>query len=62
MQYLKYPSLIFPIERVSSASLIPAVKFLGVYIDPYLNFKFRLQYISSKILRALFLLRRSKNF
>ncbi len=45
MQYLQYPSLIFPIERVSSASPIPAVKFLGVYIDPYLNFKFHLQHI-----------------
>jgi hypothetical protein len=55
------PSLVYPIERVSSASPIPAVKFLGVYFDPDLNFKYHLQYISSKIARSLFLLRRSKN-
>jgi hypothetical protein len=55
------PSLVYPIERVTATSSTPAVKFLGVFFDPDLNFKFHLQQISSKISRSLFILRRSKN-
>jgi len=56
------PSLIHPISRVTNTSNIPAIKFLGVFFDPALNFKYHLNTISSKILRALFMLRRCKNF
>jgi hypothetical protein len=34
------PNLIFPLEKVSNNSGLPAVKFLGIFIDPSLNFKF----------------------
>ena len=56
------PSLIYPIARISSLSPVPAVKFLGVYFDPAMNFKFHINSISTKISRALFMLRRCKNF
>ena len=54
-------NLIYPISRVCSSSPLPATKFLGVYFDPELNFKFHINHISSKISRSLFLLRRCKN-
>ena len=36
---LDNPDLIFPMKRISPSSDTPAVKFLGVYFDPDLNFK-----------------------
>lgn len=55
-------SLIYPITRITNFSDIPAIKFLGVFFDPGLNFKFHINTISSKISRSLFMLRRCKNF
>jgi hypothetical protein len=54
-------NLIFPITRVLSSSPTPAIKFLGVFFDPELNFKFHTNHMVSKISRSLFMLRRSKN-
>jgi hypothetical protein len=54
--------LIFPIKRVSSKSNVPAIRFLGVYFDENLNFKFHINLISSKLSKALFILRSVKQF
>jgi hypothetical protein len=54
--------LIFPIERVSANSPVPAIRFLGVYFDENLNFKFHINLISSKLSKALFIMRSVKNF
>ncbi len=48
------PDLMSKIERITYMSNIPAMKFLGVYFDPYLNFRHNWKYISSKISRALY--------
>ena len=55
-------SLFYTISRVTNTSNIPAIKFLGVFFDPALNFKFHISTLISKISRALFMLRRCKNF
>jgi hypothetical protein len=55
------PNLIHEIKRVRSTDDIPAIKYLGVYFDPGLSFKFHIQQISSKISRSLFILKRAKN-
>ena len=55
-------SLRTPIHFVTTDSEVPAVKFLGVYFDPKLNFKYHLQTVKNKISRALFALRQVKNF
>jgi hypothetical protein len=47
---------------VLPTSVIPAVKFLGVFIDPNLNFKFHINHIVSKISKSLYFLRQSKHF
>jgi hypothetical protein len=49
-------------ERVSADSDIPAMKFLGVYFDPSLNFKFHVEKLISKISKSLYTLRSVKNF
>jgi hypothetical protein len=54
-------NLVHPISRVLPSSATPAVKFLGVYFDTELNFKYQIHHICSKISRALFMLRRCKN-
>jgi len=40
----------------------PSYKFLGVHIDPQLNFKKHISVLSTKLSRALFFLRSTKNF
>ena len=55
------PSLISPIEQITASSEVPAIKFLGVYLDPLLNFKFHISQLNTKILKALYFLRSSKN-
>ena len=51
-----------PITYITTESEVPAVKFLGVYFDPKLNFKFHLETIKAKISRTLFSIRQAKNF
>ena len=53
---------IFVAERVGIDSKIPAVKFLGVFFDPQLNFNYHVKHITSKLSKALYMLRCTKNF
>jgi uncharacterized protein YggT (Ycf19 family) len=55
------PLLVNEIPNVNLNSNIPAIKFLGVYFDPLLNFKYHINFISKKLSRALFFLRTAKN-
>jgi hypothetical protein len=54
--------LMFPIERISMNSDTPAIRFLGVYFDENLNFKYHIKLLVTKLSKALFFLRSSKNF
>ena len=56
------PLLITPISRVKSEDDLPAIKFLGVYFDPQLNFNYHIKLISSKLAKTLYILRSSKKF
>jgi len=53
---------LFLIPNVNCSSEVPAVKFLGLYIDPMLNFKFHIEKMSKKLATALFFMRCAKNF
>lgn len=55
------PDLISNLKRVSNESDVPAIKFLGIFIDPLLNFKFHINYLSSKIAKSMYFLRAVKN-
>jgi hypothetical protein len=55
-------ALIFPIERISANSPVPAIRFLGVYFDENLNFKYHIKLLLSKLSRTLYFLRSLKNF
>jgi hypothetical protein len=48
-------------EQINSLSKIPAMRFLGVFFDPQLSFKYHVELIISKVSRALFILRTVKN-
>ena len=39
----------------------PYIKFLGVFLDPQLNFKKHISYITSKLSKSLYFLRKTKN-
>jgi hypothetical protein len=49
------------IHNVNLNSETLAIKFLGVYFDPSLNFKFHINFIMKKLSRALFFMRTAKN-
>jgi Reverse transcriptase (RNA-dependent DNA polymerase) len=53
--------LIIPMSCIND-SADQKIKFLGVYIDPFLTFKDHIQVISKKISTGLFFLRSAKNF
>jgi hypothetical protein len=55
------PNLIHRMERVDVTSKVPAIRFLGLYFDPMLNFKYHVETIISKVSRALYTLRSVKN-
>jgi len=55
------PTRIHELSRVSTTDIVPAIKYLGVYFDPQLNFKYHISQISKKLSNALFSLRRVKN-
>ena len=46
---------------INQQSEIPAIKFLGVFIDSQLNFKYHIEYLRKKISRSLFLINRVKH-
>ena len=52
----------FPVERVTSESKTPAIRFLGVFFDPQLSFNYHMKVITSKLSKALYMLRSTKNF
>ena len=56
------PELIKPLESITTKSDLPAIKFLGLYMDQYLNFKFHIKQICNKLSSALICIRRCKNF
>ena len=55
------PELMIPIENISQNSPVPAIRYLGVYFDPQLNFKYHIQTIVNKISKMLYFYRQSKN-
>jgi hypothetical protein len=55
------PNFIHEIQRVNLSDPVPAIKYLGVYFDPGLSFKYHVQQLSSKISKALYHLRCVKN-
>lgn len=54
-------SRIHTLERITGEEDNPAIKFLGLYIDPNLNFKFHTSIIRKKISSALFFMRKAKH-
>jgi hypothetical protein len=58
------PELTTQIEQIKNNSKSPAVKFLGIYIDPELSFKYRYhtKTIVAKVSKAMYFLRSAKNF
>jgi hypothetical protein len=55
------PNLIFSLDKITNNTDPPAVKFLGIFIDPSLSFKYHINYISSKMSKAMYFLRSAKN-
>ncbi len=59
---LNSENLISPIQQVFDTDQTPAIRFLGVFFDQNLNFKFHINTIRSKIARSLYILRSVKNY
>jgi hypothetical protein len=55
------PNCVHELLRVKATDKIPAIKYLGVYFDPILNFKFHIEQVKKKLSKALFTLRHVKN-
>jgi hypothetical protein len=55
-------TLITEVNPVKSNDDTPAVRFLGVYFDASLNFRYHISLLTTKLSRALFILRSTKNF
>jgi Reverse transcriptase (RNA-dependent DNA polymerase) len=53
--------LVSDLKGVTINDDIPAIKFLGVFIDPLLNFKYHVNTIDTKLSKALYFLRTLKN-
>ena len=54
------PDLITPIKRVMGGDE-PAIKFLGVFIDPKLDYKYHVSKIIRKASSALYFMRNAKH-
>ena len=54
-------NLVSPLTRITTDSATPAIKFLGVLIDPSLNFKCHIDSLIGKISKSLYFLRSVKN-
>ena len=55
------PSLVRPLSRVTGESDDPAIRFLGLYIDPEFNFKYHVSTIIKKVSCALYFMRNASN-
>lgn len=49
------------LSYINSKSEIPAIKFLGVFMDPKLNFKFHIEQVRKKIAKSLYIIKCAKN-
>jgi Reverse transcriptase (RNA-dependent DNA polymerase) len=56
------PNKIFNLSKVNPTDETPAIKYLGVFFDPQLNFKFHIKHLSKKLSKTLYTLRTVKNF
>jgi hypothetical protein len=56
------PLNVFTIQRVTHDCDIPAIKFLGIFMDPSLNFKFHINSIAKKLSVGLYFIRTAKNY
>ena len=56
-----FPENIYVLSRVQATDSTPAVKFLGVFFDPDLNFKFHISSLRKKLSKAIYALRTVKN-
>ena len=54
------PELITPLEQITINSPTTAIKFLRIFIDPNLNFKFHANYVKNKLSKSLFAMRAAK--
>ena len=64
LSFLTFVVLTFvgvPIKRVLSTNTLPAMKFLGIYFDPDLSFKFHISTLKNKLSKALYALRTVRN-
>jgi hypothetical protein len=55
------PQKIHQLHLVTTTDKVPAIKYLGVFFDPNLNFKYHISQVSNKLSRALYSLRTVKN-
>ena len=55
------PNLFDKLSYVNSRNEVPAIKFLGIYIDPKLNFKYHIDMIYNKISRSLYAINAAKH-
>ena len=56
-----FPENVYVLSRVQATDSTPAVKFLGVFFDPDLNFKFHISSLRKKLSKAIYALRTVKN-
>jgi hypothetical protein len=57
-----FENLKIAIERITINSDVPAIKFLGVFLYPKLNFKYNVLHITSKISQSLYIIQAAKHF
>jgi hypothetical protein len=55
------PELIIPIENVDVNSSEPAIRYLGVYFDPNLNFKHHISIIVNKLSKMMYFFKQAKH-
>lgn len=53
--------LLTNLEQITTESSCPAIKFLGIYFDPLLNFKYHISTIAKKISSSLYFMRAARN-
>jgi hypothetical protein len=49
------------LEQITTESSCPAIKFLGIYFDPMLNFKYHISRIAKQISSSLYFMRAARN-
>jgi hypothetical protein len=59
--YKSDPLKIKNLSFINYNSEIHDIKFLGVYIDPELNFRYHIDYLRRKISNSLYFINRAKN-